>query len=1264
MTNKKNNKKKKMTNNLKIKTRSKTSVGIFTAVIAAILLGGIIYFAFFALPAGCSTEDGVTKCKFEEKFDNTTKIDLDMTDPQMQISSVGLVLNPSEQIKLTKGEDFDSAPTKQICGLLCAKGECYEGLTRADMATVNIDGLTKDGADVQASANFLDLGSIRNYDDFPYALNFNILRENREQNNMAMAMVESSNPEVAIAYNGFFGTKDAPVLPISPGRTQMRVDTCGEERGNYFATVNEDGFANFNPQGSLDTRFIQGLAMSKNVSANTANYNIESAEVKENIAPTDNMLQDDRLKGNIIILMSNDDGKTWYVPSRYSENNGDTWQEFETEEEYYSKAVIIDINERILGYDFNGSSGNKLKWAVMIQSQEYENVLVEQGLENIPGVGDIEEIPIINPVGGGADNFDIGMTWSGFIQDMSDANPMLAQDVLSGGIISIPAPDGQPGATYSFFNRSFFDDYANWTPNLEFKKDNVRIRSLTEEVLTVHDGSAGNGTLEASKAQGHSTDDLPSVNVVISGKKAGYGKIRVDYSPDGWAEAPEASLDEVDSLGNIRANKIAIEGDYAYVLAESDVNFFLHIVDISDPDNLWLTSNFLMEGGSLNDIHVNGNYVYIANGREGIKIIDVADKISPQEIASIDGNAQAVYVDNNYIYASADGDFVVYNKGTRIPIGSTPVPFATQIYIEGNYAYVTSLLGGLRIIDISDPTSPQELSYFNPDNQQPRTATVIVDDYAYLANANNGIWIINISDKNNPSEVGNFDSLALDLAVSGNSLYVAKENEGVQLVSIADRENPVEVASSNTTGPAIRIAAQGGYAYVAEGLSGLQNFELNEQLNQNVISKEFGFLVLPQAYLNLDNLDIEYTISKSGEEEIPSSELENPGQENPSETEEDTGDVSPEENVSISPTKIYRGHNRVIVKAEPNDDFSKDKMKSAFDAGNLKFKYGTNKSKLDQSAKVYFDDRDNKYYTVLRELKGGKKDGYNQGGFENGRMKYFYRFKIGDKGVYTNQDKTTTLAKFKTLNRKRTVMYYYNWIFDRKYNLDKDYNWDEVQKGGLMYWYKTNITLPGIRFMMLNDRKFEEFNKYLGKKKKTKKMVNWLMKKELDRIYDNNLYKFADQGGIDYWYRQMTKINQQDRISKVGVKFAISASKEYRSQLEEFFASKKDANAEFAYNVVLKRGDDEGGLQYLVENFSDSPKAMRENLANSFEYNNRLEQINEELGRKATIAELYETLYARPADIAGVDYWDGTGKSLPEIKEEFLHSDEFENVLK
>ncbi|MFA6296042.1 MAG: PKD domain-containing protein [Patescibacteria group bacterium] len=382
-----------------------------------------------------------------------------------------------------------------------------------------------------------------------------------------------------------------------------------------------------------------------------------------------------------------------------------------------------------------------------------------------------------------------------------------------------------------------------------------------------------------------------------------------------------------------------------------------------------------------------------------------------------------------------------------------------------------------------------------------------------------------------------------------------------------------------------------------------------------------------------------------------------PGTQNPSDIETDTTGMQGLPNVSVTATNIFRGSDRVIVKILGNDDNSKNEVKTAFDAKTLTFKYGTDKNNLNKEAEVRYDDKANQYYVVLRKLEGGEKQGFNDNGFTDGRMKYYYRFMVGDKGLYVDSNKTTTLASFKTLNRMRTVLYYYNWIFDRNYDLTKDYDWNKEQNGGVKFWYDTNLSLPGIRFAMINDRKFKVFDETLDKKKKNMNLVTWLYKKILDRIYDDNLYKFAGEGA-DFWLSQMTDIAEADRLNKSAVKYGISVSNEYRDQLAEMAASENEAQAEFAYIVVLKRAGDKNGVKYLMDTF-DSQLGMRENLFNSQEYNQRLIDIEKASGKKGAITELYETIYARPADKAGVDYWDSTGQSIPEIKAEFLNSDEF-----
>lgn len=365
-------------------------------------------------------------------------------------------------------------------------------------------------------------------------------------------------------------------------------------------------------------------------------------------------------------------------------------------------------------------------------------------------------------------------------------------------------------------------------------------------------------------------------------------------------------------------------------------------------------------------------------------------------------------------------------------------------------------------------------------------------------------------------------------------------------------------------------------------------------------------------------------------------------------------------------TQFYRGADRIIFSWKVGKDEYKNK--------DLNFRYGTvdpKNLKENKNGEVLFEDEKtikahyNKekdyYYVVLKDLKGGEFSDKNDDGFINGRKPYGFQVSLGDK--------VADVSQFKTLNRFQTILYYYNLVFSDTFDLEKYEQPDKsLRAGGADFFYRPPagqepLSLKGVHFTLLNDRKYEEFNKRIqatAQKYGNKKAMEQLYRRVHDRIYDDDLEKYFDTAGVDYWTKQVER-KDDDKIDILGAKFAISVSPEFVGDISAMpAAEQKRAQADEAYVVVLKRGGDQEGLAILEK--LPNPKAMREKLAQSGEYNDRLKEIEKTNGRKAAIEELYETLYARAADVEGVNYWDNTGMSIQEIKKEFLNSSDFANV--
>ncbi|NQT35235.1 T9SS type A sorting domain-containing protein [bacterium] len=149
---------------------------------------------------------------------------------------------------------------------------------------------------------------------------------------------------------------------------------------------------------------------------------------------------------------------------------------------------------------------------------------------------------------------------------------------------------------------------------------------------------------------------------------------------------------------------------------------------------------------------------------------------------------------------------------------------ARDLFVRGDYAFVTTELSGLQILNISDPESPELVGFWD-DNPLEAQGVYVSGDYAYITDGKqSGLRIIDISNPENPTETGYLETLgiACDVFVVGNYAYVSEGgynpriNEGaLRVVDISDPENPQEIGFQHVSDKGYRVWISGNYAYLA-----------------------------------------------------------------------------------------------------------------------------------------------------------------------------------------------------------------------------------------------------------------------------------------------------------------------------------------------------------------------------------------------------------------------------------------------------------------
>jgi len=166
---------------------------------------------------------------------------------------------------------------------------------------------------------------------------------------------------------------------------------------------------------------------------------------------------------------------------------------------------------------------------------------------------------------------------------------------------------------------------------------------------------------------------------------------------------------------------------------------------------------------------------------------------------------------------------------------------AKDVAVAGGYAYVADGDAGLRVVDVSSPANPTEVSFY--DTLGYANGVAVAGDYAYVA-AYGGLWVMDISTPANPTESGFCDTGGVGVAVAGGYAYIV-ENTGshpgsdgwLRVVDVSTPTSPTEVGFYDTPGWAEGVAVARGYAYVADGDGGLRVLDVSTPSNPT----EVGF---------------------------------------------------------------------------------------------------------------------------------------------------------------------------------------------------------------------------------------------------------------------------------------------------------------------------------------------------------------------------------------------------------------------------------------
>ncbi len=184
-------------------------------------------------------------------------------------------------------------------------------------------------------------------------------------------------------------------------------------------------------------------------------------------------------------------------------------------------------------------------------------------------------------------------------------------------------------------------------------------------------------------------------------------------------------------------------------------------------------------------------YLYIADGRDGLKILWLAAPDRPVQV-----------------YGEADHP-------------------ASAVQGADGLAYVAGP-DGLRIVDVSSPTRPRELSRL-PLPGTPRGLTLSdPPGRVFAALGDEGVAVINVDNLSAPQLTRRIPlgGEALALLQAGSTLYVALGDEGLAMIEVGEPGQEAVAATRALPGPALDLVRRGDALYIAAGEAGLLAFDI------------------------------------------------------------------------------------------------------------------------------------------------------------------------------------------------------------------------------------------------------------------------------------------------------------------------------------------------------------------------------------------------------------------------------------------------------
>jgi hypothetical protein len=293
-------------------------------------------------------------------------------------------------------------------------------------------------------------------------------------------------------------------------------------------------------------------------------------------------------------------------------------------------------------------------------------------------------------------------------------------------------------------------------------------------------------------------------------------------------------------VSGVNSYEVFVQGRYAYRVSHN--NNSMQVIDVSVPTNPTVIATLTGLNGPL-AIKVLGRYAYIASNNGDFHVVDISNPAIPVIVSTLSGVlscSYGLYVQGRYAYVADSCN----NKLQILDVNNPKVPtlvagiafpgtFIKRVFVQGRYAYCIGYGTVMAVYDVGNPTQPTLVQSVTTSTDP--YGIYVQGRYAYVTTLTSGI--LQIFDISNPGSIpAAVASLSLGVAspyavfVQGRYAYIASfGSDTIQVVDVSTPTNPVIVRfiSTGASSSPLFIFVQGRYLYVSNNSAApLQIYDL------------------------------------------------------------------------------------------------------------------------------------------------------------------------------------------------------------------------------------------------------------------------------------------------------------------------------------------------------------------------------------------------------------------------------------------------------